>query len=60
MPAVSVRLTVRIDKSDLYATSRVNLERLARYLKLDIEDSWSHKHIARLVYWRLKRTPIHR
>lgn len=48
-----------MSKQLLYLAKRENLERLANYLHLTTDPSWSQGHLARLVWWRIKRRPIH-
>lgn len=49
-----------ISRGDLKRAKRENLERLAHYLKLSFDSGWSQGHLARLVYWRIKRDPFTR
>jgi hypothetical protein len=44
-----------IDLRKLMRASRTNVERLARWLKLKFNADWSHKHLAKLVLWRISR-----
>jgi hypothetical protein len=43
-------------RGDLIRSKRAYLEKLARYLKLHFESSWSQRHLANLVYWRITRS----
>lgn len=47
-------------RGTLIRSARANLERLARYLKLHFDSSWSQRHLANLVYWRITRSDRNR
>jgi len=44
-----------LKRSTLKKASRENLERLARFLKLSFDVSWSKKHLVDLIHWRITR-----
>jgi hypothetical protein len=44
-----------VRRGELIRARREDLLRLAAWLHLRIEPSWSNKHIASLVYWRVTR-----
>lgn len=46
---------MKLRRRDLRKASRRDLERLASYYKLRFAPSWSQKHLAALVYWRITR-----
>jgi len=47
--------SVSMKRRELLQAPRAHLERLARYLKLHFDASWSRGHLARLIHWRLNR-----
>ena len=47
-------------RGDLIRSKRAYLEKLAKYLKLRFDSSWSQRHLANLVYWRITRTERNR
>jgi hypothetical protein len=44
-----------LKRSVLKKAKRENLERLARFLKLSFDASWSKKHLVDLIRWRITR-----
>jgi hypothetical protein len=50
----------KILRHDLIHSKRESLERLACYLRLRFETSWSQRHLASLIYWRITRGPNNR
>lgn len=44
-----------ISKSDLKSSKKEDLIRLAKFIGLHVENDWSVRHLAKLIYWRLSR-----
>lgn len=53
-------MSARIRRGTLIRANPDDVLRLARYLRLKVGQSWSRKHVAALVYWRITRNQINR
>lgn len=47
-----------IEKADLKRAKTDNLHRLAKWLSLTTDSTFSHNHLVRLIWWRLKKEQV--
>jgi hypothetical protein len=47
-------------RGTLIRSKRNYLNRLAKFIKLSINNNWSKKHLASLIYWRITRNGFNR
>lgn len=46
-----------IDREDLLVTKRIDLERLAKFVKLRVDPNWDDETLARKLFWEVNPIP---